>query len=330
MKLSIIIPAYNVEDYIVECVSTLFNQGLDPKEFEIIIINDGSLDNTLQQCLYLEQNYQNITVLSQENKGQSVARNVGVSISRGDYLFFMDSDDLVIQGSLGAFIRYIDEKKLDFLGFGFKESMDRSLALSSFSTNFDIVFKGSGEQLIESYNYYNGPCWFIFKKSLVVNLKFISGIYCEDALFTPRLILNMKQCEVISEKTYLYFINEKSTLREKSYEKNKKLFLDMFFVASDFDNIYKEFNLSPRAYSSLRVRQESFVFYGIIRFLRLHEDVAILLKEIKRFSFKNYRLYPLKEYVGRGLVEFFLLVFINRFFLLKGLNVINKILKVIK
>ncbi|MDM1391402.1 glycosyltransferase [Myroides marinus] len=330
MKLSIIIPAYNVQDYIVECVNVLFNQGLESEDFEVIIINDGSTDSTLKECLFLEQKYKNVQVRSQENKGQSVARNVGISIASGEYVFFMDSDDLILQGTLGSFIQYIYKKGLDFLGFGFSESLDRSLALSSFSNNFNIIFEGSGEQLIEDYNYYNGPCWFIFKKSLVLDLKFISGIYCEDALFTPRLILNMERCEVISEAVYIYFMNDKSTLREKTYEKNKKLFLDMFFVASDFDNIYKEFKLSQRAYSSLRVRQESFVFYGVIRFFRLHEDITMLFNEIRKFSFENYKLYPLKEFRGSGIVEKVLLGCINRSFLLKGLNNVNRFLKVIK
>ena len=88
--ISAILPAYNVEKYLGQCIESILSQNV---ECEIIIINDGSTDKTLQVAKNYAEKYDNIIVLSQENGGQSVARNRGIEIAKGDYLLLLDSDD---------------------------------------------------------------------------------------------------------------------------------------------------------------------------------------------------------------------------------------------
>lgn len=92
-KLSIIVPVYNAEEYIEGCVNSLLKQDLSEQEYEIILINDGSTDNSPKLAQKLKEQNNNIVLLSQENKGQSVARNKGMDIAKGKYIMFVDADD---------------------------------------------------------------------------------------------------------------------------------------------------------------------------------------------------------------------------------------------
>ena len=96
MKLSYIVPVYNVEAYLDKCLQSLYNQSLELVDFEVVIINDGSSDNSLKIIEKYRSLYQNITLIDQENQGLSVARNNGIGQAKGDYILCVDSDDFLI------------------------------------------------------------------------------------------------------------------------------------------------------------------------------------------------------------------------------------------
>ena len=95
MKLSIIIPVYNVEKWLERCVRSVENQDLPSSEYEVILVNDGSKDNSGQIASKLSEEYDNIVVINKNNGGQSSARNEGMRIARGEYFMFVDSDDYI-------------------------------------------------------------------------------------------------------------------------------------------------------------------------------------------------------------------------------------------
>ena len=91
LKISVIIPVYNVEKYLRICLESILNQNF--KGYEIILINDGSTDNSLNICREYEKKYSNIIVINEENSGPSAARNKGLEYAKGKYISFIDSDD---------------------------------------------------------------------------------------------------------------------------------------------------------------------------------------------------------------------------------------------
>lgn len=95
MKLSIIVPMYNVEQYIEKCLKSLLNQDLSRDDYEILIINDGSKDRSKHIVNEYMKNNKNIRMINQKNGGQSKARNTGIDNAKGEYLFFVDSDDYI-------------------------------------------------------------------------------------------------------------------------------------------------------------------------------------------------------------------------------------------
>ena len=112
---SVIIPVYNTEEYVYNTIESIRNQTL--KNIEIIIINDGSTDNSLEIINGCSKNDERIKVYSQKNAGQSAARNVGIKIAKGKYLYFMDSDDFLEKDALLDCYKISEENELDFVTF---------------------------------------------------------------------------------------------------------------------------------------------------------------------------------------------------------------------
>ena len=110
MFLSFIVPAYNTESYLAECLDSLLEQDLPYNEYEIICINDGSTDNSLDVLKLYKKKYPNVTIIDKENQGVATARNVGLENAEGDYVWFIDSDDFV-QANILAELKEIARKK---------------------------------------------------------------------------------------------------------------------------------------------------------------------------------------------------------------------------
>lgn len=109
MKLSIVVPVYNVEQYVRKCILSIIDQDNDLfKEIEVIIVNDGTKDNSIEQIQDLVDKYDNITLINQENQGLSVARNNGMAMAKGDYVWFIDSDDWITSDAVKTLMPYLD------------------------------------------------------------------------------------------------------------------------------------------------------------------------------------------------------------------------------
>ena len=104
-RLSIILPIYNVEAYIKVGLESIFRQGLDDDAFEVILVNDGTPDNSIGVVDDIISQHQNIIVINQENQGVSIARNSGLNKSQGEYVFFMDPDDLLVDNALSVLLK---------------------------------------------------------------------------------------------------------------------------------------------------------------------------------------------------------------------------------
>ena len=118
-RLSIIVPVYNVENYLEKCLKSLLTQDIPINQYEIIIINDGSTDGSLAIAESYQNLYSNVRIFSQENKGLGGARNTGIKEAKGACLFFVDSDDYIQVNSLSALLNCFETEKLDVLRFNY-------------------------------------------------------------------------------------------------------------------------------------------------------------------------------------------------------------------
>lgn len=210
LKISIIVAAYNVEQYIDRCLESLTTQDISINDYEIIIINDGSTDNTLKLISDWELKYRNISVISQENKGQSSARNLALRKALGEYIFFVDSDDYIDSNCLGRLIANINN--VDILRFNFYDS-----CVQSFQGEYHKMYNG-----IEVFEYCYGiwsPCMQIFRKEYLLsnNFYFVEGMTSEDAELLPRVYLKANSVVVVPDKIYHYVYNPVSTTKQRKY-----------------------------------------------------------------------------------------------------------------
>ena len=114
-KISVIIAAYNAEEYLSETMDSIFLQTMDNSDYEVIVVNDGSSDNTLSILNSYKANYSNLTIIDKENGGPSFARNAGLDIAKGEYIFFFDADDILELDALTSMYDAASEKQADLL-----------------------------------------------------------------------------------------------------------------------------------------------------------------------------------------------------------------------
>ena len=105
MRLSIIIPVFNVEKYIGPCLESIYRQGLSDNDIEVIVVNDGSTDNSMKVVEDIQFNHHNIQIIHQDHVGPSVCRNEGMEMAKGEYVLFVDSDDLLMDNGLTILLR---------------------------------------------------------------------------------------------------------------------------------------------------------------------------------------------------------------------------------
>jgi glycosyltransferase involved in cell wall biosynthesis len=209
MKLSIIVPVYNVEPYIRPCLKSLFKQELDEQDFEVILVNDGTQDNSFEKIEDLVHEHRNVMRINQENQGLSGARNTGMKFATGDYILFVDSDDLIVERSLSKLLPIAIDTSADLVVADFlKLSDDEILAYhSDLSLVCDYIEKTGSELFLEDLDHSQNYVWrTLYRREFLEknNLKFIHGICYEDMPFTPMCYLKAKKCVRAYCDLYLY------------------------------------------------------------------------------------------------------------------------------
>lgn len=252
IKLSIILPFYNVEQYIEECIRSLYNQDISLEEYEVICVNDCSPDNSVDVVKRLQKEFSNFILIEHlENKKLGGARNTGLKYAKGDYIWFVDSDDMIKPNSLGLIIKYITSNNLDFLHFGWDEFNDVHLIESDKIQSTDILTGTElffNERFVWWKNHITAWCK-VYKKSFLIenNIHFAEYIMYEDNDYALKVYSSAKRCMHISENLYLYRVNNDSITRIKYNSQhilywlllNKRLIeLNNDFIKKRQDNRY--------------------------------------------------------------------------------------------
>lgn len=308
LELSIIIPAYNVEQYIKVSVESIFQQGLDETTFEVIIVNDGSTDGTPNIINSLATKYNNIRVLNQANGGLSVSRNNGLQMAKGEYVIFIDSDDMYLPNSLSKVLECAIYHKADFVKGQLVKLTDRQIEeeenLAKYSTcNVDIksLTVVGGQQAF--VDYYDPDASYVvlnmLRRSFLVdnNMRFIEGITFEDVAFTVEAYLQAQRVVYMPLCFYVYRQREGSIM---STMKVKKL-LDMNLVIAHNLLLDTRFKLTKSAKAKLNFaafRSSSIVVWYLCNYRCLYphsrEVVADLKSKIGKLHFcddKKQRLF---------------------------------------
>ncbi len=242
VKISVIIPVYNVENYLEESLDSIINQTFS--DLEIICVNDGSTDNSPS----ILNNYANkdsrIKIINQENKGLSAARNSGLDVATGDYIYFFDSDDILELTALEELYKIAYENSLDLIIFkliNFNDGTDEEFKLPYHEMSQIMDKLGntffSYEEIVEFLTILDVTAYTkFFKKELISEVRFDENVIFEDNLFMVDCIFNAK-------KTYLYdkYLYHRRVRSNSIMTSTSKKHVDSIEVANKFiDKIKKE------------------------------------------------------------------------------------------
>lgn len=212
VKLSIIVPVYNVEQYIRPCMESIFKQGLDDSDFELILVNDGTTDNSFGVISDIIESHQNIRILEQENSGPSIARNNGIKSAQGQYLMFVDSDDLLIDYSVAKLLDIAIEQSADLLVGDFLRLTDEQIIDGKYEVcQSDVINVKTGYELyLEDLNPHESYVWrILYRREFVLErcLSFVMHRFCfEDIPFVQECYLKANKCVTVNSTVYIYRI----------------------------------------------------------------------------------------------------------------------------
>lgn len=283
--ISIIVPVYNVENYLERCLQSLINQTY--KNIEIVCVNDGSTDNSLNILNKFQKKDSRIKIISQENQGLSEARNVGIKNSSGKYIGFVDSDDWVDLDYYEKLYNALIDSKSDFACANTKFFDNGKISYIKFQQN--QIFSEFDKKID---NYKNGSvCDKLYKKSLFLDndIKFIKGYFYEDNIVLLQLTYYSKKIVTINTVSYYYFKNNNSITRGKNSEKELKRQQDMYYMCEVILNYFYNKNVSKKVIKSIK----KFLFRAFASVL-LDKNSIYYNKTKKLFGFKYIIIKRLK------------------------------------
>ena len=285
-KVSIIVPVYNVEQYLEKCLESLVNQTL--KEIEIILINDGSPDNSEEIIKkYLKKYKDKIVYIKKENEGQGEARNQALKIAKGEYVTFVDSDD------------YVNTQMLEIL---YKKIKEENADIVATTKHIELI---DNQEIIKNYNMFNeeehknyilnnsGPCGKLIKTEIITknNLYFPKLRAYEDISIVPLWGIYANKIVFIDEPFYYYLIREGSTMKQTQY--NEKL----THIYESLDKLYTK----TKEHSKTKYNQELEWIYiehllhaASLRFLKfdkieeIKSIISIMKEKFPNWNKNNY------------------------------------------
>lgn len=283
IKISVIVPVYNVETYLNQCIESIINQTL--KDIEIIFVNDGSTDKS-REILDNYRNDSRITIIDKENEGSGAARNAGLNIARGNYIYFIDSDDYIERDMLEKLYNLTVHESVDIVQCGIRKFYDNSdkEELLFYNENSMVVDYNS-EEVIRKYLKYEIPGYVpnkIIKRDLFINnnLRFPEGFYYEDMLPTLKMFRVANKVIVYKEALYNYRQRDGS-ISKQIIEKNIVDYINQVNLCLDYIETQKfQYSLS-----------NEIITFKVINYLNAMNWYMKFFKCDKKIIRNNYHKY---------------------------------------
>lgn len=232
-KISVIIPVYNVEKYLNKCIESVINQTY--KELEIILVDDGSPDNCPQMCDDWAKKDNRIKVIHKKNGGLSDARNAGLDIATSEYVYFIDSDDYIIDSAIEELFNVLIDNKCDIAFARYQRVYDDATKNKIVECTGKVIIESEDDYWNIVYNVNNDlehevcvnhiiSCNKLFKKELFNKIRYIVGKKNEDELIIDELVSQCKFIAYFDKVLYFYYQNEDGIMGNLNYKFHKNFF----------------------------------------------------------------------------------------------------------
>lgn len=301
MKFSLIVPVYNVEEYLDKCLSSIYLNKF--KDFEVVIVNDGTKDNSEKIINKYLKKYNNITYIKQENKGLSSARNEGVKKAKGEYILFIDSDDYIEKDMLQILNDNLNDNP-DLLRYQLREVYEDKV-IDCKEIGFETTNGIDAFDKITRYKYIEPSQLYVYKRSFFIKnkFKFKKGIYHEDFALIPIIIAKANSVKSISYIGYNYLQREGSIMSNNNHEKVIKKMDDSISsyeeaikILNNIENsgVVKHFYSNTIIYRySILSKQDKKIYKDKLKELNVIDNLSIdnIKRKIKKLMYKiKYRI----------------------------------------
>lgn len=299
MGLSVIVPVYNGEKYIEDCLNSIINQTYN--DLQIIVINDGSKDNTKSIISNMAKKDSRIEIINKENGGVSSARNLGLEYVKKDFVTFVDSDDTLDEDMYEILMQYANSEEFDIVHCGYKRINNNGIKLVNGTGNVIIQEKYEALECIIDGKLFVPALWNkIYKKSLFDNVRFDESLKInEDVLVNYELFKNSDKSIFIDEAKYNYFEREESACKNTNDVKKSE---DCLKVAKKISDDCKNSSLNKNA-----INKYLGCLIGLYRSYYYSKDniyktnIKSIRKEIHLF-YKNYNITGRKNKISALLI----------------------------
>lgn len=297
IKISIIVPVYNVEKYLRECLDSLINQTLE--DIEIICVNDGSTDSSPQILEEYASRDSRIRVFHQENQGVSVAYNYGIKQVKGKYFTIVDSDDWIREDSCELLYETIEKRKSDILLFAYLKCQNNLINKDRRLEKLEEVAKGGNIKFSDYYeDFIKGPllsCGKLYRTDFIHknNVLFPLNIQCcEDIVFSTRAYINAESISILDTGLYYYRINVLSSLTKNTTDTMSHTYEVAKILKETIYSSDKIKNKDDIYHASLYDIIESLLYYFYSSYnVCVKKDnikyIRLIKKEYKKYSKKN-------------------------------------------
>lgn len=249
--ISVIIPVYNSEKYLRQCIDSVLKQTY--KNFEIILVNDGSVDSSGEMCDDYASQYKFIKVIHKPNGGASTARNKGIKAAEGKYIFFLDSDDWIVENALEKLVVAADKEKADLVFCEAKAIDDQSNAVLKDNYEYKHNYEtGNAYQIMDDMmknKEFHVAIWMLLIDKNIFdnnNLLFKEGIIYEDMIISYQFYCLAQRAAFVKEKLYVRRYRPDSVMTSKKTEKNFVSAAQVYREVSKFMDMLPEERKSTR------------------------------------------------------------------------------------
>ena len=285
---SFILTYYNLPvEMLCECIESILALSLQPQEREVIVVDDGSESSPMNDLMKYGNN---IIYVRQQNQGLSGARNTGIHMATGEYLQFVDCDDLLAKAPYEHCLDTIRLSSPEMVIFNFTKTSPKNKSYKDCSLQ-------SGSDYMRHHNI-RGTAWgYLFKRSILGDLRFTPGIYHEDEEFTPLLLLRAETVCVTDAEAYLYRVRPNSIITDQHIRKKIKKINDMKGVLLRLNTIADRFPTNDKTALQRRVSQLTMDYlYNIIKQTKSKHYLERKIKELRE---KGLFPLPAKDYTTK-------------------------------
>ena len=233
--ISVIVPVYNVEEYLEECLESIKRQTYT--DIEVILVNDGSIDRSKEICERYCEKDSRFKLVNQENKGLSGARNRGMLESKGEFISFVDSDDVLKEDMLEQLMKQMTSEDIDIVECWYTNEK-QELELST-PKNVKTIFQGDSKEALVSLCKDNivrlNAVAKLFRRQVIVNFPFLEGLFYEDVYGGIGILKHIRKMVKINYIGYYYRVRQGSIMNREFNIKN----LDLFTICDKLEQLYQ-------------------------------------------------------------------------------------------